>query len=97
MGTEDGFCLRMVAQVSSLFSAFKGVILRGAIMLYPTSAESLSEVFKSTYPGIPGLKIAEAGGLLPTQPKAYLSVEVSSATFPAAGCAIPRERRGAVY
>jgi hypothetical protein len=67
MGTEDGFCLRMVAQVSSLSSASKCVILLGAIMLFPASAKSLSEVFKSIYPGFPGLKIAEV--CFPLNPK----------------------------
>jgi hypothetical protein len=45
MGTEDGFCLKTVAQVSSLS---KGVILRDVIMLFPASTESLSEVFESS-------------------------------------------------
>jgi hypothetical protein len=67
MGTEDGFCLRMVVQVSSLSSASKGIILRGAIMLFPASAESLSEVFESSYPGFPGLKVAEV--CFPLNPK----------------------------
>jgi hypothetical protein len=48
-GTEDGFSVRMVAQLSSLSSATKGIILRAAIMLFPASAETLSDTFESRY------------------------------------------------
>ena len=64
MGTEDGFCLKTVAQVSS---ASKGVILRDVIMLFPASTKSLSEVFESSYPGFPCLKIVEV--CFPLNPK----------------------------
>jgi hypothetical protein len=37
----------MVAQLSSLSSASKGIILRAAIMLFPASAETLNDTFES--------------------------------------------------
>jgi hypothetical protein len=67
MGTEDGFCLKTVAQVSSLSSASKGVISRDVIMLFPASTGLLSEVFESSYPGFSGLKIVEV--CFPLNPK----------------------------
>ncbi len=39
----------MVAQLSSLSSATKGIILRAAIMLFPASAETLNDTFESRY------------------------------------------------
>jgi hypothetical protein len=58
-GTEPGFCIRIVAQVSSISSASKGVILRAAIMLFPSNAEDTMEATESRFAGWPGLKIGE--------------------------------------
>jgi len=58
-GTEAGFCIRMVAQISGLSSASKGVIMRAAIMLFPSNVENVSEIEHSNKAGWPGLKIGE--------------------------------------
>jgi hypothetical protein len=54
-GTEPGFCLR----ISSLSSAARGVVLRGAIMLFPAKMDDITEAVESKFAGWPGLKIAE--------------------------------------
>ena len=66
-GTEPGFCLRMVTQISSLSSAARGVVLRGAIMLFPAKMDDITEAVESKFAGWPGLKIAEV--LLPMGPR----------------------------
>jgi hypothetical protein len=58
LGIGD-FCLRMVCQPSSKSSGRKGVILKYTILLFPASAESLSDFAESKFPGFPGLKVGD--------------------------------------
>jgi hypothetical protein len=58
-GTEAGFSVRMVTQVSSQSNAAKGVVMKCAIMLYPAKVEEVVEAAESRFAGWPGLKIAE--------------------------------------
>jgi len=58
-GTEAGFCIRAVGQISSLSSASRGVTLRVAIMLFPSSLADMGAIERSKSPGWPGLKIGE--------------------------------------
>ena len=69
-GTEEGFCIRAVSQISSLSSATKGVMLRVAIMLFPSNITDMSVIDHSTSPGWPGLKIAEVFAPLLPRPTA---------------------------
>jgi hypothetical protein len=66
-GTEAGFCIRMVAQISSLSNATTGVILQAFIMLFPANAEDLSNTPESKFPGWPGLEIGKV--FLPLNPQ----------------------------
>jgi hypothetical protein len=66
-GTEAGFCIRMVVQISKRSNATMGVILQAAIMLFPVKAEDLSNTPESKFPGWPGLKIGEV--FLPLNPQ----------------------------
>jgi hypothetical protein len=66
-GTEAGFSIRMVAQISKRSNATLGVILQAAIMLFPVNAEDLSNIPESKFPGWPGLKIGEV--FLPLNPQ----------------------------
>lgn len=58
-GTEPGFCIRLVAQLSSFSSAAKGIIMKIAVMLFPASCEDVQELVESQFAGWPGLKIGE--------------------------------------
>jgi len=69
-GTEAGFCIRAVGQISSLSSASRGVTLRVAIMLYPSSMTDMGEIVHSKSPGWPGLKIGEVFAPLYPRPTA---------------------------
>jgi hypothetical protein len=65
-GTHTGFSLRMTAQISSLSSPTRGVILKYVILLFPASAEELDDSPESRHAGWPGLKVAE--GTMPLGP-----------------------------
>jgi hypothetical protein len=59
---EEGwgeFALRIVCQLSSTSSGRRGVVCKFNIILFPASAEELSNVAESRFAGYPGLKIAE--------------------------------------
>lgn len=58
-GTEAGFCMRAVGQISSLSSATKGVMIRIAIMLFPSNITDMTAMEQSKFAGWPGMKVAE--------------------------------------
>lgn len=58
-GTEPGFCIRMVAQISSQSSSVKGVVIKAVILLFPASADDMTGAVESAFAGWPGLKIGE--------------------------------------
>jgi len=64
LGTPEGrgigeFCLRLVCQPSSTSSGRKGVVIKYTVVLYPASAEELSNSAESVFAGWPGLRVAD--------------------------------------
>ena len=64
LGTPSGrgigeFCLRLVFQPSSTSSGRKGVIIKYTVVLYPASADHLSNSPESAFAGWPGFRIAD--------------------------------------
>jgi hypothetical protein len=78
-GTHTGFSLRMIAQISSLSSPTRGVMLKYVILLFPASAEELDDSPESRHAGWPGLKIAE--GTMPMGPLPRNPGSVPSSRF----------------
>lgn len=102
LGTPAGkgigeFSLRIVCQPSSTSSARKGVVCKYIVVLFPESAEQLSDTPESKFAGWPGLKIGE--GYFPIKPRPskewkcpILPVIRPGAAFAEAGTAPSGER-----
>ena len=70
VGTPDSvgqFCLRLVCQPSSLSSGKKGVLCKYTVLLFPASAQELSDTPEAKFAGWPGLKIGD--GHFPLGPR----------------------------